>query len=429
MKIIKTYTDSLGEMIGLKPGDHLLKIDGKKVRDDIDYKFRITEENLTLEVQIDGENQIIEIEKEYDDDLGVEFEEFKIRMCANNCVFCFSAQNPNGMRKSLYFKDGDYRLSYLHGHYITLTNMGKNDLARVVEQRLSPLYISVHSTEPKLRKNLFLYGKDDHLLEKIKYLAENGIEMHTQIVLIPNENDGIHLNRTLDDLYQYYPQIKSVSIVPVGLTKHRENLMQINSVDKKYAENMMNLSQEFQQKYRTENHQPFLLFSDEWYILANKQFPKRYDFGDIDLVENGVGQVSKFIDRFEKEKSSLPKSFSKPTEFTIFTGTLVNDIFNKEVGEYLNSITNLTVNITPIINDFYGHSVTVTGLLTGQDIISQLENRRLGESVWSTYRILNDDGNKTLDNVTLENMSSQLGVPVNVCQDSILEIFERNIIG
>ncbi len=429
MKIIKTYPNSLGEMIGLKPGDHLIKINGKKVRDDIDYQFRITEEFLTLEVQIDGENQIIEIEKEYDDDLGVEFEEFKIRMCANKCVFCFSDQNPKGMRQSLYFKDGDYRLSYLHGHYITLTNMGKNDLTRVVEQRLSPLYISVHSTEPELRKKLFLYGKDDQLLHKIKFLAENGIEMHTQVVLIPNENDGIHLQNTLDDLYQFYPQIKSVSIVPVGLTKYREHLMQIENVSREYAIKIVNLSQEYLQKYITSDDQPFLLFSDEWYILSNSPFPKRYDFGDIDLVENGVGQVSQFLDNFKKEKSSLPASFEQPTEFTIFTGTLINEIFNKEVGEYLNSIPNLSVNIVPIINDFYGHSVTVTGLLTGRDIISQLKERKLGSAVWTTYRILNDDGSKTLDNITLGNMTSQLGVPVNVCQDSILEIFERNIVG
>ncbi|SVC20589.1 uncharacterized protein METZ01_LOCUS273443, partial [marine metagenome] len=201
MKIITVNTDSLGEKIGLHPGDRLLKINGKRVHDEIDYKFRITDELVTLDFEINGHIEQIEVEKNYDVDLGVEFEEMKIRSCANDCVFCFVDQNPPNMRKGMYFRDGDYRMSYLHGHYITMTNMGQNDLDRIIGQRLTPLYISVHVTEPKLRQELFLYKRDDGLLEKLKYLTSNAIELHTQIVLMPGINDGDCLVKTLEDLF------------------------------------------------------------------------------------------------------------------------------------------------------------------------------------------------------------------------------------
>ena len=190
MRIVKVFPDSLGSAIGIKPGDRLLKINGRKVLDEIDYKFRMTEQVLSIDVEINGQLETIEIDKEYDDDLGVIFEELKIRKCANDCVFCFVDQNPPNMRQGMYFRDGDYRMSYLHGHYITMTNMGKNELNRIVDQRLSPLYISVHVTDAEMRKKLFLYKKDDGLIEKIKFLVNNNIELHTQIVLMPNLNDG-----------------------------------------------------------------------------------------------------------------------------------------------------------------------------------------------------------------------------------------------
>ena len=206
MKIVKVKPDSLAEKINLQPGDRLLKINGKRVVDEIDYKFRMTEESLILDLEINGQFDRVEVEKEYDDDLGVQFEEMKIRECANNCVFCFVDQNPLNMRKGLYFRDGDYRMSYLHGHYITMTNMGQNELERIIEQRLSPLYISVHVTDPELRQSLFLYKRDDGLLDKLKFLTDNGIELHTQIVLMPDINDGAYLLSTL-----IRPSLKSVA--------------------------------------------------------------------------------------------------------------------------------------------------------------------------------------------------------------------------
>ena len=424
MKIIKVFPDSLGETIGIQPGDRLLKINGKRVQDEIDYQFRMTEEVLTLDFEISGRMEKIEIEKEYDDDLGVEFEEMKIRSCANNCVFCFVDQNPPEMRKGMYFRDGDYRMSYLHGHYITMTNMGQNELNRVVEQRLSPLYISVHVTDIQQRQKLFLYKKDDGLLTKLEYLTNNGIELHTQIVLMPDLNDGEFLNKTLEDLYHYYPSVKSCTIVPVGLTGHRKGLMEIKSADKKYAENLLNGITRMRDKFSGKKS-PFVLYSDEWFILAEQPFPPLSDYGELDLAENGVGQVRQFLTLFEEESANFPRALAFETNITLATGTLVYETFQKEVLPILNQIDNLTVTLLPIINKFYGESVTVTGLLTGTDIITQLASEDLGDAVWMSHRIINDEGTLTLDNLTLDDISNAIDCPLQLSNDSFLTLLNN----
>jgi len=429
MKIIEVKDKTLGESIGLKPGDRLLKINGKRVVDEIDYRFRITDTEVLLDVEVDGVMQQFNVEKDYDDDLGVLFEEFKIRKCANDCIFCFVDQNPEGMRSGMYFRDGDYRLSYLYGHYITLTNMGKNELDRIVQQRLSPLYISVHATDVELRKKLLLYGKDDHLMDKLKYLTENDIELHAQVVLMPELNDGAYLDKTISDLYSFYPHLRSLSIVPVGLTKHRQNLPKLNIVDSQYASKMIDQLDELNSNYSTDFGHKFIFLSDEFYILAGKELPNNSEYGELDLIENGVGQVRSFLDNFDKEKEKLPKFFNEKRVFSIVTGTLAYDTINENVISYLNKIENLTVKIFRINNNFYGDSVTVAGLLTAKDIISQIRDEELGEAVWCSHRILNDEATLTLDDWTLEEMSRELGVPVKVSNDSILEIFNNNIHG
>ena len=424
MKIIKVFPDSLGETIGIQPGDRLLKINGKRVQDEIDYQFRITEEILTLDFEISGRLEKVEIEKEYDDDLGVEFEEMKIRSCANDCVFCFVDQNPPGMREGMYFRDGDYRMSYLHGHYITMTNMGQNELNRIVEQRLSPLYISVHVTDIQQRQKLFLYKKDDGLLEKLEFLTSNGIELHTQIVLMPDLNDGDYLIKTLADLYQFYPTLNSCTIVPVGLTGHRKGLMEIQSVNPKYAKNILNEIPHLRKQFPG-GKSPFLLYSDEWFILADQPFPPLSDYGGLDLAENGVGQVRQFLTLFEEESPNFPNVLNVETNITMATGTLIYETFQKEVLPVLNQIKNLTVTLCPIINNFYGESVTVTGLLTGTDIIKQLASEKLGDAVWMSHRILNDEGTLTLDNLTLEEISTAIDCPLQLSNDSLLTLLNN----
>ena len=429
MKIIHVKENTLGEMIGLKAGDRLLKINGKRVIDEIDYRFRITDESITLDLEIDGKMDKVSIDKDYDDDLGVEFEEFKIRKCGNDCVFCFVDQNPEGMRSGMYFRDGDYRLSYLHGHYITMTNMAQNELNRIVEQKMSPLYISVHTTDVELRQKLLLYGKEDFLMDKIDFLTENGIQLHTQVVLIPGLNDGKYLIKTMKDMYSYYPKVNSISIVPVGLTKHRVGLPELSTVTPEYAEKLVDYAESLKAQFPGSEDQPFIFLSDEWYIVAKKPFRPIVEMGGLNLIENGVGQVQSFLEDFEAESESFPTSFSEPTSFTIATGHLAYGIFETNVIPVLNNIENLQVNLVEIKNNFYGDMVTVAGLLSGQDIVKQLKGQEIGDAVWCSHRILNDEGTVTLDDMTLADLSSQLGVPVNVSHDSILEIFNRKIHG
>ena len=424
MKIINVFPESLGDKIGIHPGDRLLKINGKRVQDEIDYKFRMTEEILTLDLEINGRLEQVEIEKEYDDDLGVEFEEMKIRSCANDCVFCFVDQNPPGMRDGMYFRDGDYRMSYLYGHYITMTNMGQNELNRIVEQKLSPLYISVHVTEPELRKKLFLYKRDDRLLDKLQFLTENGIELHSQIVLMPTINDRDYLSGTLFDLYNYYPQLKSSTIVPVGLTAHRKGLMEIPIVTGEYAQTMVQNLADFQDDFPGKPS-PFVFLSDEWYILADEAFPPLSDYGDVDLTENGVGQVQTFLTKFEKEALLFPTALPVKTNVSLAAGTLIYKTLQQEVIPVLNRIDNLNVTLYPVTNNFFGESVTVTGLLTGKDIISQLSSQSLGDALWMSNRILNDDQTKTLDDLTLADIFKGIDCPIYVSNDSFLELINN----
>lgn len=426
MKIVKIKENSLAQEIGLTSGDRLLKINGERVLDHLDYEFRIADENVTLDLQIKGElNQII-VEKNYDDDLGVEFEEMKVRKCGNDCVFCFVDQNPENMRDGIYFRDGDYRMSYLYGHYITMTNMSKKELKRIVDQKLSPLYISVHATDVALRKELLLYkwGKEDFLLEKIKYLINNGIELHGQIVLIPNKNDGEQLYKTASDIYKFYPHFKTLSIVPVGLTRHREGLPELEYVNQNYAENLFKIYPDLNKKFPG-GKSPFVILSDEWYILGGKPFPPKSFYGEYDLVENGVGQFRDFLDRFNLEKKNFPKTLQFKKTISIVTSTLVYDIFVSKIKPELDKIKNLKVNFFKIKNNFFGDSVTVAGLLTGKDIISQLNGQDLGSSVWATYRILNEDQTLTLDDMTLNDISKSLKTKFRISKnDSINDIIE-----
>jgi len=305
-----------------------------------------------------------------------------------------------------------------------MTNMGQNELNRVVEQRLTPLYISVHVTDIQLRQKLFLYKKDDGLLEKLEFLTKNGIELHTQIVLMPDLNDGEFLIKTLEDLYQFYPTLKSCTIVPVGLTGHRKGLTKIKSVDIQYAQNMLNKLNKMRKKFPGKKA-PFLLYSDEWFILAEQPFPQLSDYGGLDLAENGVGQVREFLTLFEEESVNFPSALAFETNITLATGTLVYETLQKEVLPILNQIDNLNVTLLPIVNNFYGESVTVTGLLTGTDIITQLSSEKLGDAVWMSHRILNDEGTLTLDNLTLDEISNAIDCPLQLSNDSFLTLLNN----
>ena len=409
--------------MGLKPGDRLLKIDGSRVLDHLDYQFRIGLADLVLELEIDGRRESVELDKEPEEDLGVEFEDFTVRSCANDCVFCFVDQNPRGLRSTLYFRDGDYRLSFLYGHYITMTNMNDGDLRRIVEQRLSPLNISIHATGPELRRRLLLYGKDDRLLDKMRYLLDNGILLHGQVVLCPGLNDGSHLRRTLDDLAPLSPGLLSVSIVPVGLTGHRDGLTAIAPVTPEYAHDWLDEYAGLDGLYRHPDGSRMVFLSDEWYILAGREVPDAAYYGDLGMEENGVGQVRAILDQFAAEQDSLPTRLDRPTRFTIATGVLAAGLFSEHIIPRLNRIGNLDVNLEVVPNLLLGASVTVAGLLSGRDLLGHLKGKDLGEAVWTTDRILNAEEGIMLDDMTPGDISRQLGVPLKTAGDSLLELF------
>ncbi len=425
MKILSVNENSIGAELGLKPGDRIDAIDGSRVRDIIDYRFKISDENVVLRVRQGGEVLEYDIDKDYDDNLGLEFEEFRIRKCANDCVFCFVDQNPPGMREALYFRDGDFRLSFLHGHYITMTNMGWKEMKRVVTQRLTPLYISVHVTQPDKRLEMFLYGKDDTLLRKFEYLTENGIELHSQVVLCPEWNDGEFLEQTIKDIHQYSPMARSMSIVPAGLTKHRDGLPFIPPVTRDYAEKFLPIAEDLSEKYILKDGRRFIYLSDEWFLVTEKDLPNTDYYEDVDLSENGVGQVPVFWDQWQAGMTKLHPSLDRPTKVTVCTGTLIDKWFQSHWLPTVSGMENLDVNHVAIRNEFYGaEEVTVTGLLVGQDIIDQLKGQELGDKVIFSDRILSETGIVTLDDMTLEQISNGIGTQVVVTDDTPESFFK-----
>ncbi|MEE9464622.1 MAG: DUF512 domain-containing protein [Candidatus Neomarinimicrobiota bacterium] len=423
LKIKTVEAGGLGAHLGLKPGDRLLKIDGSKVRDHLDYQFRINSTNAVLDLEINGRRETVELDKEPSATLDVTFEDFAVRRCANDCLFCFVDQNPPGLRSTLNFRDGDYRLSFLHGNYITMTNMGIGDLNRIVEQRLSPLNISIHATDPALRQRLLLYGKDDRLLEKMHFLVDNDIMLHGQVVLCPGWNDGLHLERTLDDLLPLSPGLQSVSIVPVGLTAHREGLAVIPAVTSEYSSRFLVVYERLDERYRHPDGSRLVFTSDEWYIQAGREVPPATYYGDPAMEENGVGQVRAWLDRFAAEQDALPDRLARPTRFTIATGVLAGGLFSQYIMPRLNRIADAEVQLEVVPNLLLGAQVTVAGLLSGRDLIAHLAGKELGSAVWTTNRILSEGQGITLDDMTPEDISKRIGVPLKTAGDSLLELF------
>lgn len=424
MKILAFEKQSIAAEASFQIGDDLIKINGHPIHDEIDFQFHASEEYLEIEVVRNGESHIFEIEKDYDDNLGIIFEETKYRCCGNKCIFCFIDQNPQGLRESLYFKDEDFRLSFMYGNYVTLTNVSRADLQRIVEQRLSPLYISVHSTDLEVRKFMLGIKKDDHLLEKIRFLSDNRIELHAQIVLCPAINDGESLTKTIDDLAEFYPHLKSIAIVPVGLTKHRQNLHPLKPVTPQYAKSLIfeieKIAQQFQRKW--EDY--FVYLADEFYLLAEFEVPDGERYDEFPQVENGVGMARDFIDRFEEQSSHFPHRIKARLELTLVSGVLAAPILNRWVVPRLNQIENLTVKVQTIENKFYGNSVTVTGLLTGQDIYNQLPDQLSSDIIILPANCINFDG-IFLDNWTPEILQTRLQKPIEFIDTDFVSFIEK----
>jgi len=422
MNIVAITPKTPAEAVGIQVGDNLLSINDRTIADEIDYAFYSADEELSLKIVRGGIEMEINITKSLDEELGVVVEPMKIRSCANNCVFCFAHQNPPGVREALNFKDGDFRFSFLHGHYITMTNMGPKQLERVVEQQLSPLYISVHVTDPVMRTKMLLYGKDDNIIGKLEYLTSNRIQLHTQIVLCPGWNDGEILLQTIRDLTQLAPGVQSVSIVPVGLTKYRENEPDLTSYTPETAREFIEWFESRQEEFQVPDFENFVLLSDEFFILADLPIPDNSYYGDFSMVENGVGQCRDFANRFQASIPMLPSRLDKPTRLLFATGTLGAAFLAETIGPTLDGVENLNYEILPIRNDWLGaETVTVTGLIPARDLVTQLKGKTDVDAVYLSYRMFSEDG-ITLDDHTRDDIENKLGVPVYIHHEDMLEI-------
>ncbi|SES65087.1 putative radical SAM enzyme, TIGR03279 family [Natronincola peptidivorans] len=419
--ISKVNHDSIAEEVGLEVGDVLLSINGEMIEDIIEYKFYLAEEYLEIEIEKpDGEQWVIEIDKDYDEDLGIEFENpiiAEAKSCKNKCMFCFIDQLPKDMRKSLYFKDDDSRLSFLHGNYITLTNMRDEDIDKIIQYRISPINISVHTTNGQLRKKMLNNPKAGNILGIIKKLADNHIEMNCQIVLCHCINDGEELDNTLKDLGELSHAINSVAVVPVGLTRYREKLYPLQPFYKTTALNTIQQVESWQKKFHKTINRSLVHLSDEFYLLAEMPFPAYEDYDGFSQLENGVGMVVKFKKEFydHLQKLKIPK-FKSAKKVTVLTGTLIHNTMN-ELCQALNSkVDNFILQAIAIPNDYFGGQVSVTGLITATDILNRLKGIDLGEKIIIPISMLKSEEEVFLDDITVTELQNKLEVKVQVCE-------------
>jgi putative radical SAM enzyme (TIGR03279 family) len=408
IKIDNIHIGGLAEKSGLLPGDILLSINSHKLRDPIDFIFYSSDDDLVMEVKRGGKNFKIHIVRKDNKEFDIDFIPFKVMTCKNNCIFCFVKQLPKGLRKTLYIKDEDYRMSFLYGNYVTLANLSKEDRKRIVEQRLSPLYISVHSTNRPLRNKLLGNAKAPDILKELQFLADNKIRLNIQIVLCPGYNDGKELQRTLNDLYRFYPYVLSVAVVPVGLTMFRKH-DNIRPVEKADAEHTIKIVESFQKRFRKKHGNPIVYCADELYLKAEHQFPSLMEYGDLHQIENGVGMVPLFMN--QAKKTQLPKTLQQKKEFLTFTGLSFYPFLKKFV-ERLSAKENLNIDVVSVENKFFGRSITVTGLLTGRDIIKTLSGKiKDHKMILIPDTVLNEE-NIFLDDITLKDIEEALGIPV-----------------
>lgn len=408
MKIRSVEKESLAEKHHLSSQDEIFEINNKPIKDIIDYRFYCAEEKLELLVKDKNERmKKIKIKKKLDEDLGIILKEDRYRRCPNKCVFCFVDQLPQGLRKPLYFKDEDYRLSFLHGNFITLTNLSNEDVQRIVKQRISPLYVSVHTTDENLRKKMLSNERIPDIMPLIKKLTRKRIELHTQIVLCPGINDRDYLKQTVFDLASFYPYVRSVGVVPVGLTRFRENLPQIKSVSKEYAKEIIKKVKGWQKSFGQKHDESFVYLADEFFLKAGLDIPSAKYYDDFYQIENGVGLVRKFLDGFKKEQKLLPKKLKRKTKITLVTGKLSAKFIRKITEEKINETRNLLVKIVEVRNDFFGEMVSVSGLLAGEDIMQALRDEgKLGEMILLPPNCVNSN-DRFLDDLTPQDLERE----------------------
>ncbi|RME35292.1 MAG: DUF512 domain-containing protein [Thermoflexia bacterium] len=410
--ISAVHPDSLAARLGLRPGDELVSINGHPLRDVIDVQFYSAEDRLTLVIRREGKEETLRARRRHDEPLGLEFArptfDTDIRRCNNRCEFCFVSQMPRGLRPSLYIKDDDYRHSFLFGNYVTLTNLTEEDWARIEEQHLSPLYVSVHATDPDLRRRILDNPGAPDVMEQLRRLARMGIEVHTQLVLVPGLNDGPHLDRSIGDLAELYPAVRSVSVVPVGLTKfHRGGCRPYTPAE---MEQVWQQVTAWQRRFRRQLGVRFVYLTDEWYLRLGKRVPSRAAYDGLDLRENGVGLARALLDAWPRLRRTLSQFGAQQTWVT---GVLAAPLLASLAAD-LAARTGLRADVLPVPNRFFGETVTVAGLLTGQDVVSSLLERPPKGAIVLPEAMFRGPDGQTLDEMRPEDIAAAIGREVHI---------------
>ncbi len=418
---------SIAEELGIEPGDKLISINDNTIEDVFDYHYLVNDEELVVLIEkADGEEWELEIEKDYDEDLGVTFEQGlmdEYRSCRNKCIFCFIDQMPKGMRDTLYFKDDDSRLSFLQGNYITLTNMSDHDVDRMVQYHLEPINISFQTTNPELRCKMLNNRFAGDALKKVDKLYEGGIHMNGQIVLCKGVNDGEELERSIRDLTKYLPYLESVSVVPVGLTKYRDELYPLEPFTKEDAIQVLNTIEKWQKKIYEEYGLHFIHAGDEWYILAEREMPEEERYDGYLQLENGVGMLRLLLNECEEALADA-EGDERRIEVSIATGKLAYPYLKQMIEKVQVKFPNIKVHLYWIRNDFFGEKITVAGLITGQDLIAQLKGQELGNKLLLPINMLRDGEVVFLDDVTVSQVKESLQVEVDIVKSSGWDFIE-----
>ena len=420
----------IGEELGIEPGDKLLAINGNEIQDVFDYYYYEESEQLLLLIEKpDGEEWELEIEKDEDESLGIEFDQSlmdEYRSCRNKCMFCFIDQMPKGMRETLYFKDDDSRLSFLQGNYITLTNMSDHDVERIVKYRLEPINISFQTTNPQLRCKMLHNRFAGEALKKVDILYRGQIEMNGQIVLCKGVNDGEELERTIRDLTGYLPYLKSVSIVPVGLTKYRDGLYPLEPFTKEDAREVLSVIHRWQEKIYQEHGIHMIHAGDEWYVLAEEEGPEEARYDGYLQLENGVGMMRLLFNEVQEALSAVTGD-GRQREISLATGRLMYPYIGKILEEIRKKFPNITTHLYAIRNDFFGERITVSGLITGQDLTGQLKGQPLGERLLLPCNMLKIGEPVFLDDFTLEEVENSLQVKTDIVKSSGQDLLDAVI--
>ena len=412
---------SIAQEMGIEPGDRLLEVNGKSPEDVFDYRYLMNEEEILVLIRkANGEEWELEIEKEYEDDLGIEFENGLMddyRSCRNKCIFCFIDQLPKGMRSTLYFKDDDSRLSFLQGNYLTLTNMSEHDIDRIIQYKLSPINISFQTMNPELRCKMLHNRFAGEIFDKVKRLKDAGVIMNGQIVLCRGVNDGAELERSIRELTAYMPQLESVSVVPVGLTRYRDGLYPLEPFTKEDACEVLNLIHGWQEKLYKEWGNHFIHAGDEWYILAERPIPEEKTYDGYLQLENGVGMVRLLEEEVVQTLAGMTGDDRK-IHRTIATGELAAPFLRKHVESVRKKYPNVDIQVLAIKNEFFGGKITVAGLITGTDLISQLKGKDLGDRLLLTNHMLKSGEPVFLDDVTVDDVQNALQIKVSIVESS-----------